>query len=478
MNLSVSCVCVFVPLGGGSVIEQEEGNMFKWFLTGPNKPRIQDQAKIKSMYHSARMQAVTAMILGYGMYYVMRMTLGVAKKPMLESGFTATQLGAMGAGMLVAIAIGKCANGFIADHCNIKKIVPLGLLGAAIVNAILGLSDAYWVFLLLWIINGCFQSMGSAPCIVSLSQWFSKSQLATYYGVFSIAHYVGEGATYLGTSMIIIALGWHAAFFVPGVACIVLAFIMYRFMRDRPETYGLPSANEFEGEVVQEKKEQEVSTREAQLMVIKNPYVWILAAAAICLGISRYSISSWGVIFLQEAKGFDLVTAGSLMALSPILGGVGSFASGFISDKIFKSHHSVTTIVFGIVMLVGMLGICFAPAGNHTWVAVSIAVFGFGLGVILCFVGGMLAVDLCPRKATGAAMGVIGLLAYGGAALQDIVNGILVDSAKLVVNGQTVYNFDTIIEFWIGSIIVMTLLIVPTLWAKKHKENEEDGAAA
>lgn len=173
--------------------------MFKWFLTGPNKPRIQDQAKIKSMYHSARMQAVTAMILGYGMYYVMRMTLGVAKKPMLESGFTATQLGAMGAGMLVAIAIGKCANGFIADHCNIKKIVPLGLLGAAIVNAILGLSDAYWVFLLLWIINGCFQSMGSAPCIVSLSQWFSKSQLATYYGVFSIAHYVGEGATYLGT---------------------------------------------------------------------------------------------------------------------------------------------------------------------------------------------------------------------------------------------------------------------------------------
>ncbi len=129
-------------------------------------------------------------------------------------------------------------------------------------------------------------------------------------------------------------------------------------------------------------------------------------------------------------------------------------------------------------MLVGMLGICFAPAGNHTWVAVSIAVFGFGLGVILCFVGGMLAVDLCPRKATGAAMGVIGLLAYGGAALQDIVNGILVDSAKLVVNGQTVYNFDTIIEFWIGSIIVMTLLIVPTLWAKKNKEHEEDDAAA
>lgn len=228
--------------------------MFNWFLTGADKTRIQDQGMIKKMYHTARVQAVTAMILGYGMYYVMRMTMGVAKKPMIEAGFTPTQLGAIGAGMLIAIAVGKCANGFIADHCNIKKIVPLGLLGAAIVNSILGFTDSYWIFLILWFVNGCFQSMGSAPCIVSLAQWFSKSQLATYYGVFSIAHYVGEGATYLGTAMIIAAFGWHAAFFVPGVTCIVLAFIMYRFMRDRPETYGLPTANEFEGEVVQEKK--------------------------------------------------------------------------------------------------------------------------------------------------------------------------------------------------------------------------------
>ena len=402
--------------------------MLKWFLTGPDKPRIQDKAVVKKMYHTARVQAVTAMILGYGMYYVMRMTLGVAKKPMLQDGFTPTELGMMGAGMLVAIAIGKCANGFIADHCNIKKIVPLGLLGAAIVNAILGMSNTTWVFIVLWAVNGVFQSMGSAPCIVSLSQWFAKSQLATYYGVFSIAHYVGEGATYLGTSMIIVALGWHAAFFVPGVACIVLAFIMYRFMRDRPETYGLPSANEFEGEVAQEKKEQQVSTKEAQLMI---------------------------------------------MSLSPILGGVGSFFSGIISDKIFHSHHSVTTIVFGIIMLIGIAGVCYVPAGDPTLAAVCVAVFGFGLGVILCFVGGLLAVDLCPRKATGAAMGVIGLLAYGGAALQDIVNGLLMDSAKVVVDGVTTYHFETITNFWIASVAIMTLLIVPTLWAKKHEDAEE-----
>ena len=74
--------------------------MLKWFLTGPDKPRIQDKAVVKKMYHTARVQAVTAMILGYGMYYVMRMTLGVAKKPMLQDGFTPTELGMMGASSL------------------------------------------------------------------------------------------------------------------------------------------------------------------------------------------------------------------------------------------------------------------------------------------------------------------------------------------------------------------------------------------
>lgn len=83
----------------------------------------------------------------------------------------------------------------------------------------------------------------------------------------------------------------------------------------------------------------------------------------------------------------------------------------------------------------------------------------------------MLAVDLCPRKATGAAMGVIGLLAYGGSAAQDLVNGFLIDSAKVVVNGITTYHFETIIAFWIGSVAIMTLLIVPTLWAKKVKHD-------
>lgn len=453
--------------------------LLKWFLTGEEKKRIQDPETIKRMFTKARWQGLCAMIIGYGMYYVVRMTLGVVKKPMItEAGFTASQLGTIGACMLIAIAFGKCFNGFIADRCNVKKIVPLGLLGAAVVNIILGFTPYFWVFAFLWFVNGWFQSMGSAPCIVSLTQWFSKREVATQYGVFSIAHYLGEGATFVGTALLVVHFGWQSAFLIPGLVCLFLAFIMYKFMYDRPEAYGLPSANEYKGEAIEVKKEKTKTTKEAQLEVIKNPYIWLIALSATFLGIARYSMNSWGVIFLQEAKSYELVAAGSVLAITPLMGGLGSFVSGFISDRLFKSNHALTTIVFGLMMLAGIVGFCYTPPGHQLLDTIWAAVFGFGLGVILCFIGGMLAVDLCSQKAAGAAMGTVGLLSYGGAAAQDFINGWMMDASIKVINGKTIYNFDNIILFWMGSVALMVLLIIPTLWAKKAsaKPLEEDAS--
>ncbi|WP_346352897.1 MFS transporter [Azotosporobacter soli] len=447
-------------------------SMMDFFATGKEKPRIQDSQEVKRLFTKARWQSMTAMIIGYGMYYVTKMTLGVAKKPMLEAGFSATDLGQIGAGLLIAYAVGKCFHGFLGDRCNVKKIVPIGLLGSAVINVVLGFTPYFWAFMILWFLNGWFQSMGSAPCIVSITQWFSKKEVATQYGVFSIAHYIGEGATFIFSAMLIVHFGWQSAFLYPGLACIFIAFGMYKFMYDRPQAYGLPSANEFKGEVEEVAKEKVKTTREAQLEVLKNPYIWFIALSAACMGIARYSINSWGVIYLQEVKAYSLVAAGSVLALAPLMGGVGSFASGYISDKIFKSNHALTTVVFGFVMLVGLVGFCLSPAGNQWLDSLFMAIFGFGLGVILCFIGGMLAVDLCSQKAAGAAMGTVGLLAYAGAAVQDVLNGWLMDSSKIMVKGVAVYNFSNIKMFWIGSVILMIILVLPTLWAKKPKKFE------
>jgi len=64
-------------------------------------------------------------------------------------------------------------------------------------------------------------------------------------------------------------------------------------------------------------------------------------------------------------------------------------------------------------------------------------------------------------------MGIVGLLAYFGATVQEFINARLMTISKLVVNGKVTYNFHNIEIFWIAAVIVMTVVIIPTLWAKK-----------
>ena len=53
--------------------------------------------------------------------------------------------------------------------------------------------------------------------------------------------------------------------------------------------------------------------------------------------------------------------------------------------------------------------------------------FGMGLTGLVTSLGGLFAVDIAPKRAAGAAMGVVGIFSYIGAAVQEQVSGILID---------------------------------------------------
>ena len=80
-----------------------------------------------------------------------------------------------------------------------------------------------------------------------------------------------------------------------------------------------------------------------------------------------------------------------------------------------------------------------------------------------------MAVDIAPRAAAGAALGVVGIASYLGAALQDIMNGVLIQGNKTVVNGADVYDFTYVNWFWIGSAMLSVLLTL-LVWNAKRED--------
>jgi OPA family sugar phosphate sensor protein UhpC-like MFS transporter len=95
--------------------------------------------------------------------------------------------------------------------------------------------------------------------------------------------------------------------------------------------------------------------------------------------------------------------------------------------------------------------------------------FGMGLTGLVTSLGGLFAVDIAPKRVAGAAMGVIGVFSYIGAAIQEQVSGTLIENGTTMVNGVRTYDFGPAIWFWIASSVLATALAA-TLWRTRLRD--------
>ena len=267
----------------------------------PEAPPVTDAGAVDAFYKRARLRLLISLTLIYGFYYTCRIGLSVVKKPLIDAGiFNAKELGQIGAFLLGAYAFGKLANGVFADRVNIQRFLPLGLFLSALANLAMGSNTAFVVACVLWAMNGYFQGVGATASVVSLTQWFSARERGTVYGIWSAAHSIGEGITFIGTSVLVAHFGWRAGFLTPAVACVIVAGIGLAVLFDRPAAYGLPPVWQYKGDPHEQRHE---TTWSAQLDVLKSGPVWVCAVASALMYVTRYAVNNWGVLYLQESRG-------------------------------------------------------------------------------------------------------------------------------------------------------------------------------
>ena len=412
-----------------------------------------------------------AVTIGYGLFYVCRLSISVLKKGIIDDGFlTESELGIIGSALFFGYAVGKLFNGFLADHINVRYFMSAGLLICAIINAVLALKVPFIVFVILWAINGWFQSVG-APCsIISLKRWFGNDGFGTKYGYWSLSHNLGEAITFYVTALIVGALGWQAGFLGAagmGLLGVVLIFGLLRPFQAAEEQ---PAAST---------KERIKETGSKQLAVLKMPIIWVLALASAFMYMARYAFTSWGIFYFQTEKGYSVESASFLLMLSSACGIVGTVGSGLVSDKVFGGDRTLMAFLTSLINLLALTAFLFVPAGFYWADCIIVVLFGLSIGVLICFLGGLMAVDIAPAEAAGATAGVIGMASYAAAGLQDIVSGYLIEGRKVMIDVMedgvmkqvAQYDFSAIRLFWIAAgTISLALLIYIYIHARRHPQ--------
>ena len=450
-------------------------SLFSFYrISKPSKDTV-PQEQVESTYKSLRSRTFWGVTIAYSLYYVCRMSINVVKQPLIDEGvLTAGELGLIGSALLFVYAVGKFLNGFIADYCNIRRFMATGLFISALANLILGVLGLFKlpaflifaVFALLWGINGWVQSMGSAPGVISLSRWFPQSKRGSYYSLFSTSPYIGEFISYNVLALVVGWLGWQSGFIVAAVAGLIGTALIMFFVSDTPESKGLPSVQVLSGEDMTPKDKQ--PTRELQKMILKHPGIWVIAISSAFIYITKYAIAGWGVLYLQKQHAFSLEEASQVIAFSAIFGILGTVLAGWLSDRVFKGDRAKPAVLSGILSSLSLLLFLFV-GGGFLMNIFYVSLFSLSVGVLYCIVAGLMAVDIVPRKATGAALGVVGISSYIAAGLQDITSGYLIQGYMTTVDGADIYNFGPVSWFWIVASVIS--FVLPVLNWKKIKSN-------
>lgn len=444
--------------------------LYKFFrISRPSATRV-DEGEVEQVYRKDRWSTFVGVTAGYSLYYVCRMSLSVMKQPLIDGGvMTAGELGLVGSGLLLIYAFGKFLNGFIADYCNIRRFMGMGLLLSAAVNlaiALLGIFSPHFPHsvlfvgtLLLWGMNGFFQSMGPAPGVISLSRWFPMSKRGTFYSIFCTSPYLGEFISFVIIAAVVSAWGWEWGFLLAALTGFAGSLLVFLTVKDTPESCGLPSIQHLTGE--EPRPEDSMKTISLQKRVLRHPGIWVIALSSAFIYITKYAVSGWGVLFLQKAKAFSLESASSVIAVAALVGGLsGTVSAGWISDRVFKGDRMLPALLSGLLGILA-LSLFLFTGGGLVLNIVYVAVFNFAMGELYCIVAGLMAIDIVPRKATGAALGVVGVSSYIAAAVQDIASGYLIQE-----NGS---DFTYVAIFWILAAFWATLL--PVLNWNKMKRN-------
>jgi OPA family glycerol-3-phosphate transporter-like MFS transporter len=390
-------------------------------IPGVARP-VENVAAISATYRQQRRRVFIGIFAGYAGYYLVRNNLALAIPDILKEHpqYTNAQLGTALTGLSISYGVSKFLMGSVSDRSNPKYFLPLGLLLSAAIMFTSGVVKAMYASLAIVIalqtLNGWVQGMGWPPCGKIMVHWFSTRERGRIVSVWNVAHNVGGAlVAYLAVVGVSLFHDWGAKFYFNAAIAAAVAVIAFLLLSDTPQSFGLPSVEEFRNDFPPDysaANERTLGYREIFFEhILNNRYLWAIAVANAFIYFVRYGVENWIPTYLQTAKGFSFNQSSAGWSLYEFAAIPGTITCGWVSDKVFKGRRAPATILFMTLTLAAVV-VYWLNAHGPLWIDYA-ALFAIGFliyGPIMII--GLHALDLVPKKAAGTAAGFTGFFGY------------------------------------------------------------------
>ncbi len=360
----------------------------------------------------------------YLFFYTGRHNFGWAAKGIAEElNISFQQVGWISFAMLMGYAIGQLINGNLADRLSPKVMIITGGGLSILCNLSISFANSYTAILLLWTLNGYFQSMAWGSGGKLIANWWSSEERGKAFGFYTMAAGSSSVLTFLMALVLVHQdQSWRTLFRYPILflagALVLFLFLAYSHPKQKGYAFG--------------EEDQSASTKptrnwkEAYKAVFQNRNFMIASVAIGFQSMARYGLIFWVPIHFL---GNDYKQSSGnlwLTLLIPIGMALGAVSFGYISDLIFKKNRSKSIRAGMLISCVIAVLIYLVPIENHLFIGILMFASGF-------FVYGpqanfwTLSPDLLGTKLVGTGIGVMNMFAYVFAALGEPLFGKLID---------------------------------------------------
>jgi len=397
-----------------------------------------------------------------------------------EFGFNKEQLGWIGTAFMLVYAGCAIFAGLVCDRFRRKDLILGGCLFWSFVTITTGWCSKFWHFVTVRGLEG-FGETFYFPASMSLASDYhgrdTRSRALAFH----------QSSVYAGTifgswvgAWLAMHYGWRLGFYIFGGAGMVLALVLYAFLREpaRGESErGQPCPRESENcdradRAVRAPTEGSLSIAETFRVIFRSPQVILLMLAFVGANAVAAVFLVWTPSFLKDKFHYDLATAGlSGTVFIHTASAVAVPLAGWLADRLAAKVSGGRIIIQAAGLAVGAVFVSFVGSTtSQVTLILSMTLFGFCKGFYDSGIFASLYDSIEPR-ARGTAAGIMNTVGWGGGAFGPLFVGWLAEHGS---KPTKIENMSTAISYG-GAIYLISaaLLLAAILLCRRRSETAE-----
>ncbi|RIN53333.1 MFS transporter [Staphylococcus simulans] len=351
------------------------------------------------------------------------------------------QLGLIMSLFFIGYTVTQIPSGIMGDKIGRKKILVPSFLVFGIFMVITGLMPSYFLFVLAWVIVGLAQGMFYGPQYALSSEAILEKNITLGSALINSGMAFGTSIGYFISSISVSEMGmsWRIPFYIMAVPILIIAFLMYRIIKERPRK--------------QVQQDENIAPFKMSSL-FKNRNLILAYIIIFCSIYGFFMIITWLPYYLESERGINGAQVAFVASLVPWAAIPGSLFFSWLSDKLGRRKP----------VLMIMLPLAFIFTASIVFfdnlVILYIALIGYGIVGKISTNPVLIAVvaDNAPKSALGTSFSVYNFIGMTASILAPYITGFLTDLTGSMAIG-----------FYLAALLLVVGLVAALMLKEKGK---------